>query len=165
MNWIEPQKSNSACTAISFDGPKGNVFNCRNKKMLQSLGLDKPQFEPKEKPRPKKKKEENPRAQKRKADEEADARQPQKAPRLNDEKNIAATDADAPGPRRSSRNSGKVVDYKAERSTGNPIPLSWKNRSGEVGADEPDRPPNRNERVKRSGPDPYVLLLYVASFI
>lgn len=85
---------------------------------MKSLGLDKPAFEPNEsssrKAAPTKK---------RKTPDDAGATQP--APKVQ---RIASVSSES-GVRRSSRNSGKVVDYKAELQIGSPVPLSHKNKS------------------------------------
>ncbi|RDB28964.1 E3 ubiquitin-protein ligase ORTHRUS 5 [Hypsizygus marmoreus] len=90
----------------------------QNVALLQSLGLDKPLLEPKEKPRKTK-----PLGKKRKATSEAeiveDAPTNVKAPRLSSE---VLTDTSV---RRSSRNAGKKVDYTSEQQRRDPLPLAY----------------------------------------
>lgn len=78
-----------------------------NRALLESLGLDKPFFEPREKPRPKQKAA----LKKRKAvaEEEGESQTVNKVSRTSSEDTVAS------GTRRSSRNVGKVVDYKNEQ--------------------------------------------------
>ncbi|ESK88898.1 uhrf1 protein [Moniliophthora roreri MCA 2997] len=102
----------------------------KNKELLRSLGLDKPFFEPKQKRQPKQ-------AKKRKAaenetyedDGSALSSPPAKAPRT-------AAVTDNGGLRRSTRNAGKAVDYKAEKIIQDPEPVSVKagiRRKGNTG--------------------------------
>ncbi|KAK1217637.1 hypothetical protein PQX77_019710 [Marasmius sp. AFHP31] len=94
----------------------------RNKEVLKSLGLDKPFFEPKERRKPKAP------PKKRKANTYEDASdgtssgspEPVKKPRVAAADDVSTTN----GPRRSSRNAGKTVDYKAERVLSDPVPIS-----------------------------------------
>ncbi|KAK7064203.1 E3 ubiquitin-protein ligase ORTHRUS 5 [Favolaschia claudopus] len=106
----------------------------RNKALLNSLGLDKPFFEPEEVRRPKPAKATT--SKKRKGEEHEDAPS-SKAPRV-----VKSSDpVDAGGVRRSSRNAGKVVDYKRERQQSPPLPISFKSgirvteNSGPLGRD------------------------------
>lgn len=82
-----------------------------------SRGLDKPIFEPKETKRPKA-------SAKRKRVEEHDAAPSAKASRIAPAESEGAGDTSAV--RRSSRNTGKTVDYKAEHHGGPPVPISFK---------------------------------------
>jgi E3 ubiquitin-protein ligase UHRF1 len=84
--------------------------------LLKSLGLDKPLFEPKEKPR--KAKPEN-KKRKTPAEVDEDSSEPAKVPRTASE-SVADT-----GVRRSSRNAGKKIDYKAEQQLRHTLPLSY----------------------------------------
>ncbi|KAI3622599.1 uhrf1 protein [Moniliophthora roreri] len=106
------------------------LISARNKELLRSLGLDKPFFEPKQKRQPKQ-------AKKRKAaenetyedDGSALSSPPAKAPRT-------AAVTDNGGLRRSTRNAGKAVDYKAEKIIQDPEPVSVKagiRRKGNTG--------------------------------
>ncbi|KAF8078592.1 PUA-like domain-containing protein [Lyophyllum atratum] len=87
----------------------------KNIDLLKSLGLDKPLFEPKEKPQKSK-----PVVKKRKAiaDVDEDAPIVSKAPRLES----PPVDASI---RRSSRNAGKKVDYTSEQQRSAPLPLAY----------------------------------------
>jgi E3 ubiquitin-protein ligase UHRF1 len=76
----------------------------RNKLLLESLGLEQPFFGPKETPA--KKRTAAPKKRKAPADAEAE---PSKAQRTD------SSDVTLSGTRRSARNMGKKVDYKAER--------------------------------------------------
>ncbi|KAJ6575149.1 PUA-like domain-containing protein [Mycena capillaripes] len=89
----------------------------KNKALLMAMGLDKPFFEPKEVKRPKA-------SAKRKAVEEHDSVPSAKASRLEPVKSQGVGDTSTV--RRSSRNTGKTVDYKAEHHGGSPTPISFK---------------------------------------
>ncbi|KAJ6509570.1 PUA-like domain-containing protein [Mycena vitilis] len=90
----------------------------RNKALLRTMGLDKPFFEPKEIKRPKAS------TKRKRVAEEPDCVPNAKSSRVEP----VAVDKD-PGPiRRSSRNTGKTVDYKSEQKGGSPLPISF--RSG-----------------------------------
>ncbi|KAJ7619061.1 PUA-like domain-containing protein, partial [Mycena polygramma] len=90
----------------------------RNKALLRTMGLDKPFFEPKEIKRPKAS------TKRKRVVEEPDNAPNAKSSRVEP----VAVDTD-PGPvRRSSRNTGKTVDYKSEQKGGSPLPISF--RSG-----------------------------------
>ncbi|KAF7347804.1 E3 ubiquitin-protein ligase ORTHRUS 5 [Mycena venus] len=94
----------------------------RNKALLNSLGLDKPFFEPEEIKRTKPKA--NATSKKRKPVEEHDGAPSPKASRVE---SVKSTDSGEAGPvRRSSRNAGKTVDYKGERHASSPLPISFK---------------------------------------
>jgi E3 ubiquitin-protein ligase UHRF1 len=84
----------------------------RNKALLQSLGLDKPFFEPKEtskKASPKK----------RRLEDGPDQNGANKVQRKNDSEQLSSS-----GLRRSQRNVGKMVKYSAERVDLGPVPAS-----------------------------------------
>ncbi|KAJ8522541.1 hypothetical protein ONZ45_g907 [Pleurotus djamor] len=87
--------------AISDYEKQRNANIARNKLLLEALELDRPQFEPVEdrrKPRPKK----------RKADDDSSEVKP------TQEKRAKVTEIPEGGVRRSGRNAGKTIDYKAE---------------------------------------------------
>jgi E3 ubiquitin-protein ligase UHRF1 len=94
----------------------------RNRALLESLGLDKPVFEPKAKPGHVKKKASNT-PKKRKAEEEdVDASTPKtKVQRTRATADVFAATA---GVRRSQRNVGRSVDYTAERVDRGPVPIA-----------------------------------------
>ncbi|KAJ7070998.1 PUA-like domain-containing protein [Mycena amicta] len=87
----------------------------RNKALLLSLGLDKPVFEPTEIKRVERAKS----SKKRKAVEQPDTHS-EHAPKA------ARTDAVSGPLRRSARTAGKSIDYKAEKQSGSPLPISFK---------------------------------------
>ncbi|KAF9453785.1 hypothetical protein P691DRAFT_657740 [Macrolepiota fuliginosa MF-IS2] len=99
----------------------------KNKELLKSLGLEKPLCEPKEKPR---KKIPPP---KRKAEEQAeDVQAPApKVQRVEDLK--AVNESSSTGPRRSSRNAGKKMDYTSEQKLDSPQPVIRNKTSGNDG--------------------------------
>lgn len=92
----------------------------RNKELLKSLGLDKPFFEPVEKPRKQKST-----AKKRMLEQPDNTAEsptpPQKFARSTD-----SSDSGTPSVRRSTRNSGKVIDYRKEKISDDYIPDSFK---------------------------------------
>ncbi|KAJ8084039.1 hypothetical protein PM082_002806 [Marasmius tenuissimus] len=94
----------------------------RNKEVLKSLGLDKPFFEPKERRKPKA----PPKKRKANTYEDASDGTSSGSPEPVKKLRVAVTDdvSTTNGPRRSSRNAGKTVDYKAERVLSNPVPIS-----------------------------------------
>jgi E3 ubiquitin-protein ligase UHRF1 len=110
---------------------------------LKSLGLDKPLFEPKEKPRKAK-----PETKKRKTpvEVERDPSEPAKIPRSD-----SASDT---GVRRSSRNAGKKIDYNAEQQLRHSLPLSY---SSGVKVTENTGPLGREDGIRKY--DPYVFWL------
>ncbi|KAJ7038165.1 PUA-like domain-containing protein [Mycena alexandri] len=92
----------------------------RNKALLREMGLDKPFFEPKEIKRPKAS------AKKRKSAEEHEGAPSPKTSRTESGKSSTPSDsAEAGSIRRSSRNTGKKVDYKSEIQRGSPLPVSF----------------------------------------
>ncbi|KAJ7597069.1 PUA-like domain-containing protein [Mycena floridula] len=107
----------------------------RNKALLKSLGLDKPFFEPKDK-KP------IPIVKKRKAEAPSSSPKPQKVSRTDPETSPVE---EAGGVRRSSRNSGKKVDYKGEKTTESLIPVSF---SSGIRATEHEGPMG-SDRTKR----------------
>lgn len=119
----------------------------RNKKLLQSLGLDKPFFEPKEKPR--KKSNITVTEKKRKLDDtEASPAPIIKNARV--EPDSGATGSASPqGVRRSSRNTGKIVDYKKEQKVDSPQPVSFK---GGVSTTENEGPLGRQGGTRIHNP-------------
>ncbi|KAG6911943.1 hypothetical protein DXG01_000191 [Tephrocybe rancida] len=92
---------------------KINLNTQRNEAILRSLGLHQPMFEPEQKPQPVK-----PVVKKRKAPAEVDERTAiAKVPRVQ---------SPAPeGVRRSSRTSGKKVDYTSEQQRSAPLPVTY----------------------------------------
>ncbi|KAF8216207.1 PUA-like domain-containing protein [Mycena galopus ATCC 62051] len=91
----------------------------RNKALLNSLGLDKPFFEPEEVKRTKPAKATS---KKRKGEEHEGAPSP-KASRVTSANSV---DSGKPSTvRRSSRNAGKTVDYKSEHQGGSSLPISF----------------------------------------
>ncbi|CAK5280539.1 unnamed protein product [Mycena citricolor] len=91
----------------------------RNKALLLEIGLKKPLVEPKEVRRPKPSK-------KRKLEDDYDSAPPSKVTRVDPA--ITAVAPDSGGTlslRRSGRNAGKAVDYKTEKTTSSPIPISF----------------------------------------
>ncbi|KAJ7293610.1 PUA-like domain-containing protein [Mycena rebaudengoi] len=93
----------------------------RNRELLKSLGLDAPLIEPKEK-KPKA----APKKRKPEPTDDSDSR-PTKAARTGQEGLQESDTGDTPSAvRRSSRNAGKTVDYKAEHQGGAPVPVSFK---------------------------------------
>ncbi|KAJ6519853.1 PUA-like domain-containing protein [Mycena sanguinolenta] len=92
----------------------------RNKALLTSMGLDKPFFEPEEVKRQKPSKAA---PKKRKAEE------PGGAPnaKVSRVESVKSKDSGEASPlRRSSRTAGKTIDYKSEKQTGSPLPISFK---------------------------------------
>ncbi|KIL70800.1 hypothetical protein M378DRAFT_155736 [Amanita muscaria Koide BX008] len=98
----------------------------KNKALLKELGLDKPKFERKEKPRRKSKS--VPRKRVFESEEDDESKPAQKTQRTSVESDVAAT-----GIRRSARNAGKCVDYKSEHHKGTPEPLMRNHKSGNEG--------------------------------
>ncbi|TFK30471.1 hypothetical protein FA15DRAFT_9868 [Coprinopsis marcescibilis] len=96
----------------------------KNKELLRSLGLDGPlssMLEPKEAARKKESK-----SRKRKAEQaEAPEEPPAKARRADSEKLKDGESAPVEGVRRSSRNTGKVVDYKNEIKSAHSLPYAY----------------------------------------
>jgi E3 ubiquitin-protein ligase UHRF1 len=107
---------------------------------LQSLGLDKPLFEPKEKPRKAK-----PETKKRKtpAEDNEDPPEPAKVPRTS------AESVHDTGVRRSSRNAGKKINYNAEQQLRHSIPLSY---SSGVKITENTGPLGREDGIRKYDP-------------
>jgi len=95
------------------------MLSRRNNELLKALGLDKPMFEPIEKKRKKAPVNKKRKASSPPSDEttEDSAEPAAKAPRV---------DVEPSSIRRSSRNTGKVVDYKAEKKLENPLPIAFK---------------------------------------
>jgi len=110
---------------------------------LAALGIDKPLLEPREKPNKKK-----PVVKKRKLQEPNDGEvaAPTKAQRLE-----VSDSAPESSVRRSSRNAGKVVDYRKEIIKANPLPLAY---SSGVKTSENTGPMGREDGPRRY--DPYV---------
>ncbi|KXN89993.1 E3 ubiquitin-protein ligase UHRF1, partial [Leucoagaricus sp. SymC.cos] len=100
-----------------------------NKELLKSLGLEKPMFEPKEKPR--KKASASPVKRKAAQEEEEDA-PAAKIRRVNDVQ-TEAPGVVSPGLRRSSRNAGKKFDYSKEQKIELPQPIIRNKSSGNDG--------------------------------
>ncbi|KAJ6610025.1 PUA-like domain-containing protein [Mycena sp. CBHHK59/15] len=92
----------------------------RNKEMLKSLGLDKPFFELKEIKRTKKAA-----PMKRKSIAEDDISHSAKVARRDLPESGTNNDTPPAAVRRSSRNEGKKVDYKAEQQRAAPLPVSF----------------------------------------
>lgn len=86
---------------------------------MQSLGLDKPLFEPKELPRKSK-----PLVKKRKATEDAEQDKDSPASKVLRASESSTLDTDI-GIRRSSRNAGKKVDYTSEQQRHDALPLAY----------------------------------------
>jgi E3 ubiquitin-protein ligase UHRF1 len=95
----------------------------RNRELLFSVGLEKPLIEPKQQPLPRKRGAPAP-SRKRKVatDAEEDSESPSKVARMKEDDSISD------GPRRSSRNAGRRVDYNAELDRSLAEPLSIKAR-------------------------------------
>lgn len=113
----------------------------KNKELLESLGLDKPLFEPKAKQR--KAKTGN---RKRKAPPEINesSSEPAKVLRTSSESEVLDTSV-----RRSSRNAGKKIDYNAEQPQRPPFPLLY---SGGVKTMENTGPLGREDGMRKYDP-------------
>ncbi|KAJ7110186.1 PUA-like domain-containing protein [Mycena epipterygia] len=95
----------------------------RNKALLMEMGLDKPFFEPKEIKRPKAARA----SKKRTLDEAPDEGPPSaKSARTEPADSANSSTGEAGAVRRSSRNAGRTVDYKGEKQSGSPVPISFK---------------------------------------
>ncbi|KAF8898706.1 PUA-like domain-containing protein [Infundibulicybe gibba] len=104
----------------------------KNRELLESLGLSKPKFEPREKPHQRKSKGTKRKLHCRRPNistpeklleplDEGENEQPQP----KSQKTSLVGDPPIPsGIRRSSRNQGRPVDYKSEKQIGSPVPLS-----------------------------------------
>lgn len=101
----------------------------KNRELLRSLGLEKPQVEPKEKPR---KKAPPPKRKASSETEEVDA-PAAKIQRVEVEDSEKEPGSGSSGLRRSSRNSGKKIDYSKEQSIGSPQPVIRNKLSGNDG--------------------------------
>jgi len=111
----------------------------QNKELLKSLGLDKPLFEPKEKPS-----KTNTEIKKRKAHAVvSEDTEPSKVPRIYSEL-VPIT-----GVRRSSRNAGKRIDYNAEQQLRHSLPLSY---SSGVKVMENTGPLGREDGIRKYDP-------------
>jgi E3 ubiquitin-protein ligase UHRF1 len=121
---------------------------------LVSLGIDSPLLEPKEKPRKK-----NPVVKKRKLPEptmnDGESLPPTKAQRVK-----VSDSAPESGIRRSSRNAGKVVDYKNEIIKDSPLPVAY---SSGVKTSENTGPMGREDGPRKY--DPYVCLVFVNFYL
>ncbi|KAJ6604685.1 PUA-like domain-containing protein [Mycena vulgaris] len=112
----------------------------RNKQLLIELGLDKPFFEPKETKRQKA----APKKRKSADDHEGapSAKSARTEPANSD--NSTASSGEPSAVRRSSRNAGRTVDYKTEKSESSPLPISFKS-----GIRSTDAPLGREAGSKR----------------
>ncbi|KAF9270246.1 hypothetical protein L218DRAFT_23267 [Marasmius fiardii PR-910] len=93
----------------------------RNKALLRQLGLDKPKFEPKTS-RKKPPKESTKKRKTRESEYEETTEDSPSSAKVS--RGTPTNDVSAGTLRRSSRNTGKTVDYKAERVISDPIPTS-----------------------------------------
>ncbi|KAF7784342.1 hypothetical protein Agabi119p4_507 [Agaricus bisporus var. burnettii] len=100
----------------------------KNKELLKSLGLEKPLFEPKEKPR----KKATPQKRKR-TDEDTENIEPS-ARKLQRAEDSSESGTLSTGLRRSSRNAGKAVDYSGERTLSLPQSVIRNKTSGNDGS-------------------------------
>jgi hypothetical protein len=96
----------------------------RNQALLDALGI--PKVHPEKAPKPKAA---LPKKRKAKVDEndDASAGSPPKIARTT------SSDEPLSGARRSARNAGKKIDYKAEQIRSTPVPISTRNKAGNAG--------------------------------
>lgn len=114
----------------------------QNKALLIQLGLDRPLLEPLEKAIKK------PTPQKKRKISEA-LPDDEKPPVAKLQRTDSSDSTPETGPRRSSRNAGKVVDYKSEMIKGSPVPVAY---SSGVKMSENEGPLGREDGPRRHNP-------------
>ncbi|KAF4623339.1 hypothetical protein D9613_001819 [Agrocybe pediades] len=123
----------------------------KNKELLAALGLEKPLFEPQAKMVKR-----APKGKKRKTPEPEDSYAEESEPEEEKEPKSQPTKAQKVegdgGVRRSSRISGKVIDYKKEIVKGSPVPVSY---SSGVKVATNEGPMGREEGVRKHDPKTY----------
>lgn len=122
----------------------------QNKAILESLGLDKPLFEPKEQ-----KRKPSTTSKKRKSIATNDEAEEPSQPAAKNQRVEIATNPDSTV-RRSSRNTGKQVDYRSEIRSDQVLPLAF---SSGVKTSENEGPLGRDDGYRKH--DPFVLLIDV----
>ncbi|KIM48172.1 hypothetical protein M413DRAFT_223612 [Hebeloma cylindrosporum] len=118
----------------------------RNQELLVSLGIDSPLLEPKEKPRKK-----NPVVKKRKLPEST-LNDGESLPPTKAQRGEVSDSAPASSVRRSTRNAGKLVDYKKEIIKDSPIPVAY---SSGVKTSENTGPMGREDGPRKYDPKTY----------
>jgi E3 ubiquitin-protein ligase UHRF1 len=125
-------------------------FSPQNKELLESLGLDKPLVEPKEQ-----KRKPSTTSKKRKSTATNDEAEEPSQPATKSQCIEIATNPDSTV-RRSSRNTGKHVDYRSEIRGDQVLPLAF---SSGVKISENEGPLGRDDGVRKH--DPFVQLVDV----